>query len=75
MRQSNMAMLSKLGWCLINFGDSLWSNMVKGKYFGNRSGLEVFSHKHASSYTWKSIIYRLISLRKGVDRMLGIGRM
>lgn len=42
MRQANIALLFKLEWHLLNSRDSLWANLVKGKYFGDKNGMEVF---------------------------------
>ena len=62
IRDVNLALISKLGWQLLNNSDSLWVSQMQGKYLNSSSFLSP-SPISSSSWLWKGIlkIYSFIS--------------
>ncbi|CAL1356185.1 unnamed protein product [Linum trigynum] len=65
LRHSNTTLLEKSGWRVLQEKDTLWTQVVRGKYGRNREGLSILEGKHGSSFTWKSITKANPILRKG----------
>jgi hypothetical protein len=55
MREVNLALISKLGWQLLNNSDSLWVSQLQGKYLNSTSFLSP-SPLSSSSWLWKGIL-------------------
>jgi hypothetical protein len=54
MKDVNLALISKLGWKLLNGSESLWASQLTGKYLKTGSFLSPSSHS-ATSWLWKGI--------------------
>jgi hypothetical protein len=59
MREVNLALISKLGWQLLNNSDSLWVSQLQGKYLNSNSFLSP-SPLSSSSWLWKGILSQSI---------------
>lgn len=69
----NQALLAKQAWRIIHCDDCLMTKILKGKYLGEESFVQVQQCKNAS-YAWKSILYGRELLIKGLKRSVGNGR-
>ena len=65
MREVNLALISKLGWQLLNNSDSLWVSQLQGKYLNSNSFLSPFLLSSSSSL-WKGILKSQSFISKGV---------
>ncbi|BFG35644.1 hypothetical protein CerSpe_219180 [Prunus speciosa] len=68
----NLAMLAKQGWRLIQYPNSLIANVLRAKYFHDKSFLEVPVPEN-SSYVWKSICAARKILLQGSRWQVGSG--
>lgn len=64
-RSSNIALLSKLVWRLVSEEGSLWADVVKGKYFVDKSNIQMPKDRLEASYTWRGIVHGANLLRRG----------
>jgi hypothetical protein len=64
MREVNLALISKLGWNLLNKSDLLWVSQLHYKYLSSTSFLSPSPHS-SSSWLWKGIIKSTHFLLKG----------
>jgi hypothetical protein len=64
MREVNLALISKLGWQLLNNSDSLWVSQLQGKYLNYTSFLSP-SPLSSSSWLWKGILKTQSFISKG----------
>jgi hypothetical protein len=64
MREVNLALISKLGWQLLNNSDSLWVSQLQGKYLNSTSFLSP-SPLSSSSWLWKGILKSKSFISKG----------
>jgi hypothetical protein len=64
MRDVNLALISKLGWKLLNNSDSLWVTQLQGKYLHSNSFLSPPSSSY-SSWLWKDILKSHFFISKG----------
>ncbi|KAL8168195.1 hypothetical protein V2J09_009694 [Rumex salicifolius] len=51
MRQSNAAVLAKLGWRAMKEPESIWSRVIRGKYCDGRVDVDMFRPRPKESYT------------------------
>jgi hypothetical protein len=65
MREVNLALISKLGWQLLNNSDSLWVSQLQGKYLNSTSFLSP-SLLSSSSWLCKGILKSQSFISKGV---------
>lgn len=65
MRQSNMALVTKLGWRVMNEDSNLWSRVLRHKYCTGRNDIDVFRPSREMSNVWKGIVHGAPTLRKG----------
>jgi hypothetical protein len=64
MREVNLALVSKLGWKLLNRSDSLWVSQLHCKYLNSSSFLSPTSLS-SSSWLWKGIQKTISFIAKG----------
>ena len=64
MREANLALISKLGWQLLNNSNSLWVSQLQGKYLNSNSFLSP-SPLSSSSWLWKGILKSQSFITKG----------
>jgi hypothetical protein len=64
MREVNLALISKLGWQLLNNLDSLWVSQLQCKYLNSTSFLS-HSPLSSSSWLWKCILKSQSFISKG----------
>jgi hypothetical protein len=64
MREVNLALISKLGWQLLNNSDTLWVSQLQGKYLNSTSFLSP-SPISSSSWLWKGILKSKSIISKG----------
>jgi hypothetical protein len=69
----NLAMLAKQGWRLIQNPNSLCAQVLRAKYFPNKSLFEA-SNANGVSYTWRSILKGVEVLKEGIIWRIGDGR-
>lgn len=72
-RDSNIAMLSKVGWKLDERQDNLWCRVMSGKYLHDQDGFLSSQRHGVGSSTWRGILERREDLGKGVRWRLGDG--
>nr|XP_048336943.1 uncharacterized protein LOC107411956 [Ziziphus jujuba var. spinosa] len=72
LKHMNLAMLSKVGWCLASDPAKLWVQALKGKYFAGSSFLRC-RQKKSSSWTWCSILSARNLLSNGLCYRAGKG--
>lgn len=65
-------MLSKQGWLLLLYSNSLAATLLKVKYFNSSSVLEV-NLSDNSKYTWPSIFVGIDLLKRGCMERIGDG--
>ncbi|XP_026460097.1 uncharacterized protein LOC113360875 [Papaver somniferum] len=56
LEKLNLALLTKLAWRLYNENDSLWTNIMRSKYFKNGDILHQELKAGNGSYTWNGIV-------------------
>lgn len=71
-RTQNLALLTKLGWKLINDEDSLWVKILKSKYLKHNS-LQSWPSNRAASHVWRSITHIRDILQEGTKWTIGDG--
>lgn len=71
-RSSNIAMLAKQGWRLINDSNPLVTNIMKAKYFPQTDFLNAKVGRNPS-YMWRSIMAAPAVLKQGCRRKIGTG--
>ncbi|XP_041009522.1 F-box protein At3g07870-like [Juglans microcarpa x Juglans regia] len=59
------ALISKLGWQMVNESDNTWKRMLTEKYLNNSSFLNI-SHKPSYSWIWKGILKQKDFLKTSV---------
>jgi hypothetical protein len=64
MREVNLALVSKLGWKLLNRSDSMWVTQLHCKYLNSSSFLSPTSPS-SSSWLWKGIQKTISFIAKG----------
>lgn len=72
-RNSNLALLTKLGWKIINQEDNLWVSIITDKYLTNHS-LSTWPNKRPASHVWRSIINARFVIGKGTKWKIGDGQ-
>lgn len=65
MKQSNVAMLFKLRWCLITNQGSLQVETLKGMYFRSKNNFDALGHKNESFHIQHGIVKGVDLLKKG----------
>lgn len=70
----NKAMLGKQAWRLAENQSSLWSRVLKGLYFLNRSFFSV-EKSYRPSWGWQSILYGRETISESVRWSIGNGEM
>lgn len=73
VHEFNIAMLGRIGWRLIQNPQSLMAQVLKARYFPNRSFMEAELGVYPS-YTWRGILAGRQILRKGLCWRIGSGR-
>ena len=71
-RQTNMALIGKLVWRILNDQGGLWGNIIKHKYMQHRHGVS-FDVSGRSSFVWKGITKAWDNLMEGFVWELGNG--
>ncbi|XP_074271816.1 uncharacterized protein LOC141595750 [Silene latifolia] len=71
-RLFNLALLGKQAWRLITNSDSLWSRLVKARYYPEGDFMTA-SLGHNPSYTWRSIVEARTVMELGLRRRIGDG--
>ncbi|XP_028092237.1 uncharacterized protein LOC114292475 [Camellia sinensis] len=71
-RDTNLALLSNLGWKMLNEDNTLWVEVLKTKYLGQQPFLSKGKGK-SISHTWKGILNTRDLLVKGIRWKLGRG--
>ncbi|KAF2308174.1 hypothetical protein GH714_036324 [Hevea brasiliensis] len=63
-------------WFVIHFHEesALWSNVIKGKYFGSQTGLDNFVAKQNFSIIWRGIVNSSSVLQQGIYNVVCNGR-
>lgn len=71
-RLTNMALLGKLVWSLVNDRDKLWVQVLSHKYLDQDSLWNANNHPN-SSVTWRSIMKAVSTFRSGFNIRLASG--
>lgn len=74
MASFNKVLLGKLAWILAQNQNSLWSRIVKGVYFPNRSFLQV-ERESRPSWGWQSILHARETISRLERWSIGNGEM
>lgn len=69
---ANQALLAKLGWKMVQKEESLWVDVMRKKYLGNKSFLEAVA-KPEDSPNWKSILSTKEVLQEGMGKIVHNG--
>ena len=69
----NQALLARQAWRILNFPDSLCSQVLKAKYFPS-GNLEDTVFPSSTSPTWQSIVHGLELIKCGVTWRVGNGQ-
>lgn len=69
----NLARLSKQGWRLLQHPESLCARILKAKYFPNTGVLDAKA-RDGCSYTWRSILLGVETLKHGIIWRVGNGQ-
>lgn len=72
LRDFNLALMGKQGWCLISNENSLVSKVYNARYYPNDSFLTAKIGNNPS-YVWRSILESQVLLNKGAVRRVGTG--
>ncbi|XVF17280.1 hypothetical protein REPUB_Repub10bG0106100 [Reevesia pubescens] len=72
IKDYNLAMLAKTGWSLHTRQESLWCEVFKAKYMGDKQFLEC-AKKAGSSSTWRGILKTQNVFEKGLKWKIGDG--
>ncbi|KAJ8440029.1 hypothetical protein Cgig2_020517 [Carnegiea gigantea] len=73
MRQLNTAFLSKLGWRLLAERNSLWSWILRAKYFQGRRDVNMVSPAKEASNAWRGITENFKNVQHGARFEVGNG--
>ncbi|KAL7169819.1 hypothetical protein ACSBR2_034787 [Camellia fascicularis] len=73
-RDQNLALLTKLGWKLLNKKDSLWCTVLRCKYLRNFQ-FSTWPKGKCASFVWRNILQTRHTLRKLVKWKLGNGAL
>lgn len=73
-RQSNIALLGKHVWSMLQEPQKLWVQLLSSKYLKDNHILNVV-HSHGTSYTWFSITKAVSWLSAGFKMRLGKGEV
>lgn len=57
MRETNQALLAKLGWRMLQNKDTIWSRLIRGKYCNNRADVDMFETRAGASSIWRGIVH------------------
>lgn len=68
----NIAMLARQAWRILVFPETLCAQVLKAKYFSDKSILEATAKK-GISYTWRSILKGVKLLKEGLICRIGNG--
>ncbi|XP_010506884.1 PREDICTED: uncharacterized protein LOC104783422 [Camelina sativa] len=68
----NSALLAKQLWRLIEYPDSLFARILKGRYYRNSDPMEPI-RSYSPSYGWRSIISARSLVQKGLIKRVGSG--
>lgn len=71
MKQTNSAILVKLGWRAVQEPNSLWSPVIRGKYGRGRADIDMFTKLPTMSRTWKGLVEGAPLLSKGIRKAIG----
>jgi len=72
LEEFNLALLAKQLWRLLRFVDSLFSRVLKGRYFRYCSPLEI-TVSNRPSYGWRSMLAAKDVLKLGIRKTIGSG--
>jgi hypothetical protein len=72
MKLFNKALLARQAWRLIQFLQSLCARLLKAKYYLNGELVDMVFSTNMSP-TWRSIVYGLELLKKGIIWRIGSG--
>ena len=73
IRETNDALLTKLGWRLLVEKDMLWSQVLRAKYCNNHCDIDMFEPKAEASNTWRGILENTKHLKHGIKTEVGNG--
>lgn len=68
----NIALLGKQAWRMVMYPDSLCAQVLKSRYFPNRSFMEATAPR-AASKTWRAILAGREALKLGLIKRIGSG--
>jgi hypothetical protein len=68
----NIALLGKQAWRMVMYPDSLCAQVLRSKYFPNRSFMEASAPRDASK-TWRAILAGREALKLGLIKRIGLG--
>lgn len=73
MKEMNESLVSKLSWKMLKKKDSLWVQVMQGKYIRGQEFRQVETGQNPS-WVWKSIVKNKSQLKKGACYLIGNGR-
>lgn len=74
MRSLNMALLSKLGWRLLNEENNTWAKVLTCKYMKSEAQVMNIKRKRSDSNVWKGICAAAPTIEKGVIKVVKNGK-
>lgn len=74
MRSLNMAMLTKLGWRLLNEENNTWAKVLTCKYMKSEAQVVNIKRKRSDSNVWKGICAAAPVIEKGVIKVVKNGK-
>ncbi|CAL1400519.1 unnamed protein product [Linum trigynum] len=73
-RRTNLAMLAKGGWKLASNDNTLWAQVLRGKYGKERTGPSILKRIKGSSFSWQSFYHAADIVRKNCAMNVSNGR-
>lgn len=62
----NRALLAKLGWRMLKYGEETWCRLLREKYRFNDEGPMIFKKKQRCSKIWQGIVWSSELLQLGL---------
>lgn len=74
MRQANAAFLAKLDWRVLAEPRTLWSRVLRSKYYESRCDIDMFKVEADGSNAWKGIVENINIVQQGINSVVGNGK-